>query len=127
MPLRAPNRRRALSALLVAVALVVPALAVPAAPAAAGLECESAGSCPLAAAGACRSAECCARPAAPTRPLPLEQAAPVAGAQLVAPPPAVVALVVPSPPVSRQADPGRPLHGTGASVPLFTLHASFLI
>lgn len=127
MSLRAPHRRRALSALLVAVALVVPAFAVPAAPAVGGEECERADSCPLAAAGACRMAKCCAAPAVPPRPLPLEEAAPAAGPQLLAPPPAPVALAVPPPAVPRPADRGRPLHGTGAAVPLFTLHASFLL
>jgi hypothetical protein len=127
MTLRAPHRRRAFSALLAAVALVAPALAVPAAPAAAGVECERPGSCPLAAVGACRMAECCTAPAAPARPLPLEEAAPVAGPQLLAPPPVAVALVAPPPPRPRPAGDARPLHGTGSSVPLFTLHASFLI
>ena len=121
--------RRALFALLAAAALLAPAATVPAAPSAAGAECGmTAGTCPLAAASACRTMECCVRPATPARPLPLEQAAPTAAPpQLVAPPPAAVALVAPPPPRPRPAADDRPLHGSALAVPLFTLHASFLI
>jgi hypothetical protein len=118
--------RRALFGLLAA-ALLAPAMAVPAAPAAPAPGCEMGDSCPLAAASACPTMECCAAPAAPPRPLPLDEATPAAGPQLVAPAPAPVALVVPPPPRPRPAAGDRPLHGTGAPVPLFTLHAAFLI
>lgn len=119
--------RRALCALFAAV-LLAPALALPAAATTAPTTaCEMGDSCPLAAASACRTMECCAAPTAPPRPLPLDEAAPAAGPQLVAPAPAPVALVVPPPPRPRPAAGDRPLHGTGAAVPLFTLHAAFLI
>lgn len=130
-----PMRRSRLlfrAASLAALALVATALPVAAVPAAYGaVEAECAApraACPMAAAmgGGCPDMPCCARRPAPSEPVPLDQAVPVAAAQLVAPLPAVVATVVE--PVSRAtAAPSRPVHAPPADVPLFTLHATFLI
>lgn len=120
--------RRALLALLTVAGLLVPVVAVPAA--AAGVPapgCEMAESCPLAAAASCQAMRCCVAPATPSRPLPLDEAAPVAGPHLLAPPPVAVALVVPFPPRPWSVADDRPLHGAGGSAALYTLHASFLI
>jgi hypothetical protein len=125
-PLRRPFA--AVAALAAVLALLAPAVVASAGAPAAEAPCGmGADSCPLAAAAACRTMECCARPAAPPRPQPIERAAPAPGPQLVVSPPASGALVAPPPPPPPPLADDRPLHGSALAVPLFTLHASFLI